>query len=291
MISKIQPADTLTLGSWMGQPHGFMRALAKVASKIDPLYVITAPASGDGELLTLPNVICLTFADCRSSAATKFILPKCITSSRTTHHCLPTACRSPTSWNAPLLPMLPISWKIALRFFFSSRRRHTGFDCDWSSDVCSSDLRIERAVARPPEEEEQERHADRAGDVAPRQHCQAEESPRRGGRGRDDGDGSRVPAKCGREGEARQVDDAVRGRDEQRQIVQAVVVDAPEDRPGHLSDRGEADDAGDLHAALECRAGERDCEHDPGECAERELLVEGGEMVGGEERGPGAQPP
>src|SRR5438270_11905880 len=24
--------------------------------------------------------------------------------------------------------------------FFSSRSRHTSFDCDWSSDVCSSDL-------------------------------------------------------------------------------------------------------------------------------------------------------
>src|SRR5205085_8570726 len=33
-------------------------------------------------------------------------------------------------------------------FFFSSRRRHTRFDCDWSSDVCSSDLgnRLARAV-------------------------------------------------------------------------------------------------------------------------------------------------
>src|SRR5256886_15280676 len=29
-------------------------------------------------------------------------------------------------------------------FFFSSRRRHTRFDCDWSSDVCSSDL--DRAI-------------------------------------------------------------------------------------------------------------------------------------------------
>src|SRR5256886_17008053 len=28
-------------------------------------------------------------------------------------------------------------------FFFSSRRRHTRFDCDWSSDVCSSDLVVE----------------------------------------------------------------------------------------------------------------------------------------------------
>src|SRR5260370_18313803 len=26
-------------------------------------------------------------------------------------------------------------------FFFSSRRRHTRFKCDWSSDVCSSDLK------------------------------------------------------------------------------------------------------------------------------------------------------
>src|SRR2546430_11695172 len=34
-------------------------------------------------------------------------------------------------------------------FFFSSRRRHTRFDCDWSSDVCSSDL------ARPADRREQ----------------------------------------------------------------------------------------------------------------------------------------
>src|SRR5260370_14003239 len=41
-----------------------------------------------------------------------------------------------------------ISWQRYLRlccssfcfFFFSSRRRHTRFKCDWSSDVCSSDL-------------------------------------------------------------------------------------------------------------------------------------------------------
>src|SRR5690606_41046317 len=29
---------------------------------------------------------------------------------------------------------------IVLFFFFSSRRRHTRFSRDWSSDVCSSDL-------------------------------------------------------------------------------------------------------------------------------------------------------
>src|SRR5688572_31519942 len=31
-------------------------------------------------------------------------------------------------------------------FFFSSRRRHTRFDCDWSSDVCSSDLGARRIL-------------------------------------------------------------------------------------------------------------------------------------------------
>src|SRR6266513_6182219 len=38
-------------------------------------------------------------------------------------------------------------------FFFSSRRRHTRSKRDWSSDVCSSDLRLRRAdpaaAARP----------------------------------------------------------------------------------------------------------------------------------------------
>src|SRR5256886_7230384 len=33
-------------------------------------------------------------------------------------------------------------------FFFSSRRRHTRFDCDWSSDVCSSDL-VELSAPTP----------------------------------------------------------------------------------------------------------------------------------------------
>src|SRR2546430_3383758 len=55
----------------------------------------------------------------------------------------------------------PARWPIAFTnslasdscffFFFSSRRRHTRFDCDWSSDVCSSDLRRRgcRRASRP----------------------------------------------------------------------------------------------------------------------------------------------
>src|SRR2546427_10710836 len=37
---------------------------------------------------------------------------------------------------------------VVIFFFFSSRRRHTIFDCDWSSDVCSSDLVAVELVAR-----------------------------------------------------------------------------------------------------------------------------------------------
>src|SRR5260221_8604733 len=37
--------------------------------------------------------------------------------------------------------------RIHFFFFFSSRRRHTRSLCDWSSDVCSSDLEIVKAQA------------------------------------------------------------------------------------------------------------------------------------------------
>src|SRR5690242_20889067 len=33
-----------------------------------------------------------------------------------------------------------MAWLFNYVFFFSSRRRHTRLTCDWSSDVCSSDL-------------------------------------------------------------------------------------------------------------------------------------------------------
>src|SRR2546430_7002168 len=41
-------------------------------------------------------------------------------------------------------------------FFLSSRRRHTRFDCDWSSDVCSSDL-SQTAACLPPDGRERPR--------------------------------------------------------------------------------------------------------------------------------------
>src|SRR5260221_1145656 len=40
----------------------------------------------------------------------------------------------------PVAPRRPQLTQCVLLFFFSSRRRHTRSLCDWSSDVCSSDL-------------------------------------------------------------------------------------------------------------------------------------------------------
>src|SRR2546430_9597802 len=42
-----------------------------------------------------------------------------------------------------------ITYVMGTYFFFSSRRRHTRFDCDWSSDVCSSDLLLRWEVSQP----------------------------------------------------------------------------------------------------------------------------------------------
>src|SRR5258705_222217 len=59
---------------------------------------------------------------------------------------------SVTGWAACLL-----GFRVSLFFFFSSRRRHTRCLSDWSSDVCSSDLRakrgcksLTRSSTRPP---------------------------------------------------------------------------------------------------------------------------------------------
>src|SRR5690606_40245559 len=38
------------------------------------------------------------------------------------------------------IPVLLVIATLIFLFFFSSRRRHTRFSRDWSSDVCSSDL-------------------------------------------------------------------------------------------------------------------------------------------------------
>src|SRR2546427_2738341 len=52
------------------------------------------------------------------------------------------------SWSAGMWRLCVSSVEIFFLFFFffSSRRRHTRFDCDWSSDVCSSDLIVLASV-------------------------------------------------------------------------------------------------------------------------------------------------
>src|SRR5688572_33056956 len=48
-------------------------------------------------------------------------------------------------------------------FFFSSRRRHTTFDCDWRSDACSSDLRAGVRLLHLPGAVMEEREHDEDG--------------------------------------------------------------------------------------------------------------------------------
>src|SRR5205823_7666990 len=69
----------------------------------------------------------------------------------TTRHTSDAKCRSPHAASVYIIPDFRYERMQArisryfhcflfFLFFFSSRRRHTRFDCDWSSDVCSSDL-------------------------------------------------------------------------------------------------------------------------------------------------------
>src|SRR3712207_7112354 len=61
-----------------------------------------------------------------------------------------------------------INYSSVFFFFFSSRRRHTRYWRDWSSDVCSSDLRTVRRGGRTlphPQraKSEEDRYEDRRG--------------------------------------------------------------------------------------------------------------------------------
>src|SRR2546430_17138752 len=63
-------------------------------------------------------------------------------------------------------------------FFFSSRRRHTRFDCDWSSDVCSSDLSERPAYEETECGAAQAAPGGRAADRADEAETEVDEEPR-----------------------------------------------------------------------------------------------------------------
>src|SRR5207237_5750128 len=48
------------------------------------------------------------------------------------------------------LPEQHLTGLLDVCVYFSSRRRHTRFKCDWSSDVCSSDLEVGELCFRGP---------------------------------------------------------------------------------------------------------------------------------------------
>src|SRR5215467_14736229 len=71
-------------------------------------------------------------------------------------------------------------------FFFSSRRRHTRLQGDWSSDVCSSDLGTGRASRRPR----------RATPRSPRRRRRARSPPLSAPRRRSEEHTSELPSPC-----------------------------------------------------------------------------------------------
>src|SRR5713226_5480858 len=64
------------------------------------------------------------------------------------------------------MPELITSDRIDACFFFSSRRRHTRWTGDWSSDVCSSDLKREKTRNR-----ERDGKGERTHSGGPFGHC------------------------------------------------------------------------------------------------------------------------
>src|SRR5436190_10913953 len=86
-----------------------------------------------------------------------------------------------------------ILWRMLLFvFFFSSRRRHTRSLCDWSSDVCSSDLTVppnataclansaSRAVARSGSDGSEERRVGKGVDLGGRRIIKKKKKEERG---------------------------------------------------------------------------------------------------------------
>src|SRR5690606_40409958 len=70
------------------------------------------------------------------------VVSTCPSSSRIgggTYLCYPLHCGPIRGLHRPR-DFVSILFRLCSFFFFSSRRRHTRFSRDWSSDVCSSDL-------------------------------------------------------------------------------------------------------------------------------------------------------
>ena len=76
----------------------------------------------------------------------------------------------------------------------------------------------------------------------------------------------------------------MRGRDEERQVVQPVAVDAPEERARHLARGRERDDGERLRACERRQRPQRGEEQEPAEPAEHELSAQSDVRVDGQQR-------
>jgi acyl-CoA hydrolase len=58
IVAGIKPASSLVFGTWYGQLHGMMQALASFGSAIAPLYVNVTNTNHSGEFLLRDGVYC-----------------------------------------------------------------------------------------------------------------------------------------------------------------------------------------------------------------------------------------
>jgi len=130
------------------------------------------------------------------------------------------------------------------------------------------------------ENHDEERAADRTRDVGGREHGQAQYCPHGRTRDRDAEQYVGPPSREHRQRHAREVDEAVAGRYERREVLEAIRVHTPDDRPHHLAERRDPDDREGLNpdgGRMQCQERQQ---HPSREDAERELTRPADLLVG-----------
>src|SRR5256885_16833029 len=106
-------------------------------------------------------------------------------------------------------------------FFFSSRRRHTRLQGDWSSDVCSSDL--SRGDERVEDVGRRARGTERRDNLGAPHHADARSEERREGKSVDLG-GRRIIKKKKKSGKYEDGDDRLEVRAERAMVSRNVLI-------------------------------------------------------------------
>jgi hypothetical protein len=115
--------------------------------------------------------------------------------------------------------------------------------------------------ARPDEDADQERAADRAGDVGLRENRDTGDPPGRSDRSGDEEEHPRAVCEHGRQRQTREIDEPVARRHERGKVVEPVGVETPYERADDLADRRDRNDRQRLDTHLR-RMSREECSED-----------------------------